>query len=100
MIKRFVCALVMVTVAILSVPELKAASPCQIQAYKNYRDDQQDCGYQLGSSVALCHLSLLNPPVFLLCQGAAVGWAAYCMHRAEMQYRDTMEACQQESGHP
>lgn len=93
--KRLVCVLLIVTVACLSVPELNARNACQIQAFRNYKDDQRDCSIQLASGIALCHMSLLVPAAFLVCQTATIGLSIYCFHRAQSQYQATMLACAQ-----
>lgn len=94
---RLLCVLLIATVCCLSLPEIQAKTTCEAMARKNYENGLTDCGVFLGIGIASCHMSLLVPAAFLVCQSIVIGSAAYCIHRVEQQYRDTLEFCLQES---
>lgn len=96
--KKLVCMLLIVTVGCLFLPEMEARTACEEQARKNYSSDVADCAISYGIGAAGCFTSVLLPMVFAACQFVASGMLLYCEHRASLQYRDTLETCDQESG--
>ena len=96
--KKFVSALLIVTTVCLFAPEVQAKTACEKQAHQNYLSAVGDCAFSYGVSMAGCIPTILAPIAFAACGVVAHGMFLYCDHRATLTYRDTLEACDQESG--